>query len=218
MKPISLERLAVPLAMGCLLILSGIASGNEVTFRLLKEEIYDKPLKTQIKQDFLASAVPTRAELEAATLARYRMATARKNFRYHNPATNIYIYVYGTEEQALVGQGLWIAMLAVDPVEPKPRVLINDDRLAALSQQPEVRHGLAESRRKEVFREIVAAEDRANREAMARVSDSQVTRQVELERELADKYKAKVASTHGLTDDQLVKIGLEGIKKGWPMP
>lgn len=194
---------------------TALAAG--VTYTVVDDKIYDKPIKTQIEQHIVVSGVPTKAELKAEILKRYRAATARRGFRYYNPATNIYIYVYGTEQQARAGQGLWIGMIAKGFSDKgEPRVLINEERLAALSQAPEKRFGLSEQRRKQVFREIAAAEDRATRGARARVPDSQIMKQIDLERELGKKYKAKVAQQYGLTNDQLLKITLEGVTKGWP--
>ena len=43
-------------------------------------------------------------------------------------------------------------------------------------------------------------------------------KQIALERELRENYKAKVVQQYGLTNDQLLKIGVEGMKKGWPPP
>ena len=196
---------------------TALAAG--VTYTVVDEKISDKPIKTQIEQHIVVSGVPTKAELEAEILKRYRAAAARRGFRYYNPATNIYIYVYGTVQQARAGQGLWIGMIAKgfsDKVEP--RVRINEQRLAALSQAPEERFGLSEQRREKVFREIAAAEDRATRDAMARVPDSQIMKQIDLESELVEKYKAKVAQQYGLTNDQLLKITVEGWEKGWLAP
>ena len=195
------------------------ALGARVTYTVVDEKIYDKPIKTQIVQHIVVSGVPTKAELETEILKRYRAARARRGFRYYNPATNIFIYIYGTEQQARAGQGLWIGMIAKGFSDKgEPRVLINEERLAALSQAPEVRFGLSEQRRKQVFRETAAAEDRATRDARARVPDSQIMRQIDLDRELAEKYKAKVAQQYGLNNDQLLKITVEGVKKGWPAP
>lgn len=196
---------------------SAFAAG--VTYTVVDEKIYDRPIKTQIEQHIVVSGVPTKAGLEAEILKRYHAAMSRRGFQYYNPAANIYIYVYGTEQQARAGQGLWIGMLAKGfSDKAEPRVLVNEDRLAALSHAPEERFGLSEEKRKRVFREIAAAEDRAMREAMAQVPDSQIMKQIDLERELRDTYKAKVVQHHGLTNDQLLKITVEGVKKGWPAP
>ena len=53
---------------------------------------------------------------------------------------------------------------------------------------------------------------------MARVPDSQLMKQLDLERELREKYKAMVTRQYGLTNDQLIKIAVEGFKKGWLLP
>ena len=188
-----------------------------ITYSVVDEKISDTPIKTQIEQHIVASGVPTKEELETVILQRYHSAKSRRGFRHHNPATNFYIYVYGTKEQASAGQGLWIGMVAMGPMDKRePRVLINEERLAALSQEPEERFGLSEQERREVFRGIATAEDRATQEAMARVPDSQIMKQIELERELGEKYKAELAQKYGLTEGQLREIMVEGVTKGWP--
>ena len=53
---------------------------------------------------------------------------------------------------------------------------------------------------------------------MARVPDSGIMKQIELERELTQQYKRDVARKYALTEDELVEIGVEGIKKGWSWP
>ncbi len=200
-------------------LLPTISHAGNVSYTIVDENIYDKPIKTQIEQHIVVSGVPTKAELQAEILKRYRTALSRRGFRYHNPATNIFIYVYGTEQQARAEQGLWIGMIAKGFSDKgEPEVLINEARLAGLSKAPEERFGLSEQRRKQVFRDIAAAEDRATRDAMARVPDSQIMKQLDLERELREKYKAKVAQQYSLTSDQLRKIMFEGVKKGWPAP
>lgn len=56
-------------------------------FSLIDEEIYDAPIKTQISQNIVASGVPTKEELEAEILKRYRAAEQRTAFRYHSSPT-----------------------------------------------------------------------------------------------------------------------------------
>src|SRR5690606_28748557 len=114
------------------------------------------------------------------------------------------------------GRGLWMAMLAKGPSDRgEPSVQIDEDRLAALSAVPEDRFGLPEATRQEVFRQSAAAEDRATREAMARVPDSEIVKQIALEDELREKYKAELIAKYSLSGDQLLQIQLEGVTKGW---
>jgi hypothetical protein len=192
-------------------------SPSNVSYTVVDEEIYDKPIKTQIEQHILVSGIPTAAQLDAELLRRYQAAFERTGFIYHNPATNIYIYIYGSEEQARARQGLWIGMISKGPLDQgEPRPVINSDRLSALSSVPKERFGLSENERKAAYQEIAAAERRGTTEAMAQVPDSAIMKQIERERELQAKYKRAVARKYGVTDSQLMEIGLEGVKKGWP--
>jgi hypothetical protein len=189
---------------------------SRVTFSLVDEELSDVPAKTQIVQHIVADGVPTRSDLEEEIQRRYQAATARRGFRYHNPATNILIYVYGTKEQAKAGQGLWLGMIAKwDNRKSDPPVVISEQRLAALSQPEEQRFDLSESERKRIFRQIAALEDRASEEAMALVPNSMVMRQIDVQDELEKKYKAELARRNQLTEDQLLEISVEGVTEGW---
>lgn len=207
--------------IGTVTFLASEIGAAEAIFTLVDERIDDTPIKTQIEQHVVVSGVPSRMDLEAEISSRYRAASQRRGFRYHNPATNIYVYVYASEEQARAGQGLWVGMLAKGPSDPdRPQVQVNEERFAALAAEPEPeqRFGLSEGERRNVYREIAAAEDRATREAMSRVPDTQIIRQIELEGELSERYKSEVAQKYELTDDQLVELVVEGVRMGWPAP
>lgn len=155
---------------------SPASPATRLTYVVVKEEVYDAPIKTQIVQHIVVSGVPREAELRAEIFKLYRSAKARRGFRYHNPATNIYLYVYGTKEQARAQGIRWIGMIAMGPLDKvEPRVAVDEGRLAALSQKPEDRFSLSEQKRKRAFREVGAAEDRAWDEAKARVPDQKFT-------------------------------------------
>lgn len=191
------------------------ASGT--TFTLHDENVSDTAIKTQIEQHVVADGVPTPSELEAEIRARYRAALNRRGFTHHNPATNIYIYVYGSREQASAGEGLWIGMLGKSYGDTRePRVVINSERLGGLGAVADDRFGLSEAVRRQVFRGVAAAEDRGTREAMSRVPDTRILEQVKLEGELQQKYRAEIAKKFGLNEDQLREVSSEGVRKGWP--
>ena len=184
---------------------------------MVDEEVSDVPIKTQIEQHIVVSGVPTRAELEAEILKRYHTAMSRRGFKYHNPVTNIYIYVFGTKEQAGARKGLWIGMVAKGKSDTgTPKIFINEERLLARSSKPEELYGLSEQERIDIFHEIVVAEDKASSDAMAHFPDSQIMKQIKLESELTKKYKADLAIKYDLTEKQLRKIAVEGATKGWP--
>lgn len=189
-------------------------------YRMVNEDIYDGPGKTQIAQDFVVVDVPTESDIESELLNLYRIAKARRGFRYHNPATNIYIYIYGTDEQAEANAGLWIGMLRKSANDTDPTISISESRLAALTKDPEERFGFSEQERMQIFREVFAAENRATHDAIAQIPDSTdlqvMMRQFELENELIELYRKEVAERHQLTEQELAKISLEGVKNGWP--
>lgn len=187
-----------------------------VTYTVVDEEIRDVPAMTAIKQYIVASGVPNKAGLKAQLLRRYRTARTRRGFRYHNPATNIYIYIFGTKEQARTRKDFWIGMIAKGYSDKEPTITISDSHLASLSLPPKTRFGLSQQTRKQVYREIWVAVDRSMRESRVRIPNSQIMKQMELGIELTKKYKAEIARKYNLTIDQLGKISLEGGGRGWP--
>ena len=187
-----------------------------VSYTIIDEDIIDAPIKTQIEQHVLASGVPTEDGLRLQLQRLYDEAKARRGFRHHASPTNIFIYVYGSPEQASAKQGLWIGMVAKGFNNRSPSIDINKDRLAALSAPAKDRFNLSETKRRELFYKTVSAERRASREAMKRGGDLQ--QQANFEGMLLDEYKRKIAEAHGITVDQLIKLEVEGVKNGWPLP
>lgn len=77
--------------------------------------------------------------------------------------------------------------------------------------------GLTESQRQHVFREVAAAEGRAEREAAKRFeTDPESEGQVDLTNRLSTQYRAEIAEKYGLTADELVELEAEGFEEGWP--
>ncbi len=79
------------------------------------------------------------------------------------------------------------------------------------------RFGLSLKERKEVYTELVRAEDRAMNEAMTKYPDD-VYKQIDMERELTPGYKKRVRQEYGITEEQQQKIEIEGLEQHWPMP
>lgn len=92
--------------------------------------------------------------------------------------------------------------------------------------QSEDKYGFTESERRQIFKEIVAAEDRARAEAdelyTTNIVDSDY-KQENLEknsnksRELGEKYKSQVRAKYGITEDIENKIVAESFKESWPL-
>jgi len=186
-------------------------------FRLFDERVSDSAIKTEVEQKVVVDGIPTKEGIEKELLYRFRKISSRTGFRYHENPTSIFIYVYGSEEQARAGGWTWVGMIGKSAAQTTvPKVDINEDRFADLSSPPEEKFGFSEEERKEIFHKIVDAEDRARNEANAKIPDTKIMEQINLQNELAKKYKEQVAKKYGLTDDQLSDIGLEGVIKGWP--
>ena len=193
-------------------------------YEVLNEEIYDAPVKAQIVLSLLVSGEITEDGLRALLRKQYDSLKTRRGFTYYKSPTNIFIYAYTTKERYEGGMGQWIAMAAKTYSDTKPTISIKDRQLSQLGAEPVPRFGMSESKRKEIWRGIVLAEDRATKKAEQRYpikpgdGMSQIERQIDLQRSLQKKYKDALARKHGLTRQQLDEIMTEGVKKDWPYP
>ncbi len=166
--------------------------------------------------NILVSGNINEENLEALLRQQFDSVMKRRGFQYHDAPTNVYIYTYDTKEKAQAGQGLWLAMLQMSPSdEGEPKVTVWKEKIARIGQEPEEKFGLSEEQRKQVFKEIAAAELRATDEAIER-EPSDINKQIDLERELTEKYKNELAQKYNLSRDQLDAISLEGVQN-WVM-
>ena len=69
--------------------------------------------------------------------------------------------------------------------------------------------------RMDIFRGIVKAEDkgRVESEKLGKTLEESI----ELQMGLTEKYKKELAEAHGLTEEELLKIMIEGVQNNWPM-
>jgi hypothetical protein len=86
-------------------------------------------------------------------------------------------------------------------------------------EEGETRFGYTESERRQIWEEIIRAEDRADVEAIQIYPDmSPYDEWRGLFDELAFTYKSELAQKLGLSYEQLGEIGFEAIEKDWPFP
>lgn len=212
----------------------GIASSTDMPdFEIIDEETHDSPIKAQVVIRAVVKERAAEGELRALLMKLYDRAMEKTGFQYHDRVTNAYIYLFTSEEHAVSGYQ-WVAMLDKSFDDPGPSITIDEARLELYFNPPEpvARFGLTESQRKEIFKDIVRAEDRAMKESMAKYPDllpsdpgysqdafwEQANRQMDEQDRLTEIYKDALAEEHGLTRDELREIGLEGMNKQWPMP
>ena len=195
-------------------------------YRVLNRKVYDVPIKTQVQLDLLVSDNLAPATLKSLLAKLFLQTDKEQRFKHHTYPTHVFIYAYSDKKRAESGTGGWVAMLSKVGDSGKPSIKVNDKLLALLKQKPVLKFGLTEEQRKEVFKEAVIAERRSLNEMDAKyrtvssgkATDAQLKEQYKYQSELETKYKAEICKRHSLTDDQLLAIAVEGVKKQWPMP
>ncbi len=187
-------------------------------FEIISEKVDDMPIKTQIHQDILVTGKVSKESLSSFLLKQYKTVKERKGFKYHDSPTNVYIYIYDQKKKAKAGQGLWLAMLQMSPMDPDfPKITIKENQIQRIGRKPEEKFGLPEVIREKVFKEIVVAEDNAMNEAI-KVYPYDIQKQSDLEDKLRQKYLDDLAENYGLDKGQISKIAVEGLENQWIMP
>ncbi len=203
------------------------------TYDVVDRNTYDAPIKSQIELHAVVSGTLTELGLKQLLQKLYDEANATRGFKYHGgKPTHVFIYLYTSRDHFKSGMGQWIAMLSKIGQNSRVDTQVKTELISQLDAKPEVKHGLPESKRKEIFRAIVTAEDRAHADAQRMYplpdplkpgysqakASAQVMKQAEALNTLSEKYKAEVAKRYGITEEQLRDISVEGIEKNWPMP
>jgi len=92
--------------------------------------------------------------------------------------------------------------------------------------QTESKYGLKNEERKRFFKELIASEDKAMLEAdriypldskQPGWREDNLNKNIQMYRNLRDKYRAQLAQKYGLSENQMSDISVEGIKKNWSM-
>lgn len=203
------------------------------TYEVVDRETYDAPVKTQIGLHAVVSGSITEPGLRQLLQKMYDEAGAARGFKYHGgKPTHVFIYLYTSHEHFRSGGAQWIAMLSKVGEDSQPESRVKTELISQLTAKPEVKHGLSESKRKEIFTAIVRAEDRADKNAQRLYplldplkpgysqaeATAQFRKQAEALNSLTEEYKAEVARRYGITEEQLREICVEGLEKNWPMP
>ncbi len=219
--------------IGALVTLETKPDAPMPTYDVVDRDTYDASVKTQIELHAVVSGTLTELGLKQLLQKLYDEANATRAFKYHGgKPTHVFIYLYTSRDHFKSGMGQWIAMLSKIGDNSRVDTQIKTELISQLAAKPEVKYGLPESKRKEIFRAIVTAEDRAVADAQRMYplpdplkpgysqakAGAQVMKQLEAENTLMKKYKTEVAKRYGITKKQLRDISVEAIKKNWPMP
>lgn len=203
------------------------------TYEVVGRDVYDAPIKTQIKLSAVVSGAVTEFDLRQLLQKLYDEANATHGFKYHGgKPTHVAIYIYTSRRHFESGMGQWIAMLTKLGEGAQINIQMKTELIAQGGAQPEVKYGLTEAKRQEVFRAVVMAQDRAELDA-DRISPmpdpskpgysqakakEQIEKWSQVQEALRVKYESEVAKRYGITQEQLREIRVEGHVKNWPIP
>ena len=123
--------------------------------------------------------------------------------------------------------------IARDNIKDKHEIFIElatddiEEYLDRISEE-EIRFGLKEEERREIWKELVLAEDRAQIEASMHYDEAcedcdgfiehDLGKLTEMEMELISEYEEKIKDEYDITEEQVNEISTEAAMKNWPMP
>lgn len=128
-------------------------------YKILNEDIYEKPGKAQVILDILVSGKITENNLKALLNKLYASVSKKTGFKYHKHPTVIGIYVYTSEENAKHSIGFWIGKLSKTPSDTKPKIKLKKAQIKHLAKIPEKKFKLPETKRKLILSELVKVAD-----------------------------------------------------------
>ncbi|MEX2317491.1 MAG: hypothetical protein WD669_10095 [Pirellulales bacterium] len=179
------------------------------SYEVVDRKTYDVPAKTQIELHAVVSGTLTETGLKQLLKKLYEEANTSRGFKYHSgKPTHVFIYVYTSREHYDAHFGQWIAMLSKAGERSGIDTKIKTELIAQADAKPEVKHSFSEPKRKEIFKAIVSAEDRAHADVervypmpeiqqLPRFSQADLRelfmKQVDALTPLMQKYKAEVA-------------------------
>ena len=188
---------------------------GQITYEVVTDEAYDSLIKSQVTQHLLIAGELSEHTIRSFLNTQYQHVMRRTGFKYHEYPTNVYIYCYDSEENARNQSGQWVAMLSKDKSDVEPETQIREEYLALRDEAPAIAYGLSEAQRREAYRALGLAEARAFIEAERRYPED-VKKRIALDGELLDQYSREVCDEYGLSEEQMLHITLEGMKKLWP--
>jgi len=129
------------------------------------EVVYDTPLRGQIEMDLVIDRSLSRDSLLALLREKYAEAVSRSVFGHREHANSVWIFAFASAEYARASFRQPVATITKPPADEQPSVSFDEEIYRQMLATPEVRHGLAEDVRREIFTEAVRANVRAYDEA-----------------------------------------------------
>jgi len=131
------------------------------------------------------------------------------------------LFLFQTEEHSKSGMGQWVARLSKAKNDGEPTVAAQHFKIPSPQNAPSYRKSLTLEIRKEIFKEIIQAEDKSMQEAERKyplTSFSNAEKNYTYQHQLAKKFKAEIQRKFKIDQKTLKTISLEGLEYNWPMP
>ncbi|HUT29936.1 MAG TPA: zinc ribbon domain-containing protein [Sedimentisphaerales bacterium] len=199
-------------------------------YEVVDRKTIDTEIKTQVTIHAVVSGTLTESGLKQVLEKMYDEANATRGFEYFDgKPTHIAIWLYTSEDDFKSSTPNWIANLQRIGIGSKPEIKVKRELLAHHNAAPQVKYNLSEAKRKEIYKALIAASDRAEAEAERRYpwpgpnhsqaeAEEQIRKNAEALDTLREEYKSEVAANYGITQEQRKEINWEGDLKEWPMP
>jgi len=197
-------------------------------YEIITDELTEQPFKTMVIMKLAITGKVTKTNIRSVLQNVFLDVETAGNYKYHSEPTLIAIHLFTSPQLARKGVGRPVATLHKNGLNTPPRITINEEMIKVYNEKPETKYGYTEVKRKEIFKELVAAEDKARMEAENRfpinknLSGEKLLaesyKQEERREMLNQKYESIVETKYGLSSEQNIKISVEGLNKNWPMP
>ena len=199
---------------------------NLLNYKIIKNDVYDAPIKTQVQLDVLILE-KSFSEKKVRDLLQflYDKTISRTGFKYHANPTNIFIYVFSSKEKAESGMGQWVGMISKSYDDSNPTINISETQLNSQSMKSLSKFGLTENERIEIWNKSIKIEDKAQKEADKKfplnkigITMNEIKKNTTLSEKLIEKYKKELAEEYKIKKEVIDSISVEGLTKGWPFP
>jgi hypothetical protein len=229
-KLVIMRTLKITLIIAIGLLLTNCSNPTQSKYILkhtiLKNEVHDVPIKTQVQLDVLISDTAiTKEKVSDLLTFLYDKTSKRTGFKHHTNPTNIYIYAYTSKEKAESGMAQWVGMISKSYDDTQPKIDISETQLNSLTLKPIEKFGLSEKVRLEIWNKSIKIEDKAQKEAdlkypldKAGITQDDIKKNGALNNKLKEKYEKELAEEYNITVAIIDSIGVEGLTKGWPFP
>lgn len=208
-------------------------STDKSKYKIMLTKPTDTPGKSQIELHALVPEKVTDEDVKAILTELYDQAKATTGFEHRLHPNAIYIHVFGkiyegSHDTSQVG----FLEYNENNGDTSPNITINSEKLKAIFQAPEVKFGLSEEKRKDIYHEwgdtlnqAVAVAEKSSPLLIpgsagytAEKAAAAEKKQRRLINTLTERYRVMLIKKKSLTEEQFKEIEYEGFSKCWPFP